>query len=95
MEVNIGDLMYGFIMLNDLEGKLIQLCPFQRLRFIHQLGTSNWVYPGGVHTRFEHSLGVFHLAKSIIDRLNIPEMDNEDKEIFKVAGLLHDIGHAV
>lgn len=94
MAVNIRDPIHGFIMFNDLEGELIQSYPFQRLRFIHQLGTSNWVYPGGVHTRFEHSLGVFHLAASIIDRLKIPEIDDNEKEIFRVASLLHDIGHA-
>ncbi len=43
MEVNIRDPIHGFIMLNDLEGKLIQLYPFQRLRFIHQLGTSKFI----------------------------------------------------
>ncbi len=40
MEINIRDPIHGFIMLNDFEGELIQLYPFQRLRFIHQLGTS-------------------------------------------------------
>lgn len=92
--VNIRDAIHGFISLNELEQKIIQEPHFQRLRFIHQLGTTDWVYPSAVHSRFEHSLGVFHLASSVVDRIQkYLSLTNQDVEIFKVACLLHDIGH--
>jgi len=92
--VNIRDGIHGFISLNELEQKIVQEPHFQRLRFIHQLGTTDWVYPSAVHSRFEHSLGVFHLACIVVDRIQkyLPLTD-QDIEIFKVACLLHDIGH--
>ncbi len=96
MTLNIRDPIHGFIQLNDIEEQLIQTFPFQRLRFIHQLGTTSWVYPTGVHTRFDHSLGVLQLASRVIDRLRLLNLkiDDVDKKIFRIAALLHDIGHA-
>jgi len=95
MSLNIRDSIHGFIQLNDLEEKLIQTYPFQRLRFIHQLGTTSWVYPTGVHTRFDHSLGVLQLASVVIERLKSLDIKlrEEDSEIFRLSCLLHDIGH--
>lgn len=96
MSLNIRDPIHGFIQLNELEVKLIQTFPFQRLRFIHQLGTTSWVYPTGVHTRFDHSLGVLQLASRVVERLRLLglKISNEDEKIFRIAALLHDIGHA-
>lgn len=92
--VNIRDAIHGFISLNALEQRIIQQPHFQRLRFIHQLGPTDWVYPGAVHSRFEHSLGVFHLASAVVDRIGKDlRLREEDVEIFKLACLLHDIGH--
>ncbi len=92
--INIRDPLYGFIKLNELERKIIQTWSFQRLRHIRQLGTTTWVYPSGNHTRFEHSLGVFHLSKMILNNLKTFNLEEKDKEIFYLASLLHDIGHA-
>ena len=95
MTLNIRDPIHGFIQLNDIEAKLIQTYPFQRLRFIHQLGTTSWVYPTGVHTRFDHSLGVLQLASRIVERLKLQvRIDDIDEKVFRIAALLHDIGHA-
>jgi len=96
MSLNIRDPIHGFVQLNDLEVKLIQTSPFQRLRFIHQLGTTLWIYPTGVHTRFDHSLGVLQLASRLIERLKFlnPKIKDEDEKIFRIAALLHDVGHA-
>ncbi|MFO7997192.1 MAG: HD domain-containing protein [Dehalococcoidia bacterium] len=92
--INIRDAIHGFISLNELEKKIVQQPHFQRLRFIRQLGTTDWVYPGAVHSRFEHSLGVFHLASLVVDRIRrYLRLTDQDVEIFKVACLLHDIGH--
>ncbi len=95
-KLNIRDPIYGFISLDEIEKELIQTLPFQRLRFIRQLGNSFWVYPSASHSRFEHSLGVFHLSKKILKRLKEEGCHNlteEDEESFKLASLLHDIGH--
>lgn len=92
--VNIRDAVHGFVSLNELEQKIVQEPHFQRLRLIHQLGTTDWVYPSAVHSRFEHSLGVFHLASVVVNRIqNYLHPTDQDIEIFKVACLLHDIGH--
>ncbi len=95
MSLNIRDPIHGFIQLNDLEEKLIQTYPLQRLRFIHQLGTTSWVYPTGVHTRFDHSLGVLQLASVVIERLKSLDITlrEEDSQIFRLSCLLHDVGH--
>ncbi|RKY88421.1 hypothetical protein DRQ09_02875 [candidate division KSB1 bacterium] len=94
--VNIRDPLYGFIILNDIESKILDSYPFQRLRFIHQLGTTSFVYPTGCHTRFEHSLGVLRLSTRLIkclkeQELTIKEMD---EKVFRLSAMLHDIGHA-
>jgi len=92
--LNIRDAIHGFISLNELEQKIVQEPHFQRLRFIHQLGTTDWVYPSAVNSRFEHSLGVFHLASIVVNRIHkYLHPSDHDIEIFKVACLLHDIGH--
>ncbi len=75
---------------------LIQSATFQRLRRIRQLGTSFISYPGAEHTRFAHSLGVYHLMSRVLEHLTgrgIVQMDPEDKVMACCAALLHDIGH--
>ena len=69
----IYDAVHGFIRFNELERRLIDSEPFQRLHYIHQLGIAYIVYPGATHTRFEHSLGAMELATRIFDGyLKIP-----------------------
>lgn len=95
--INIRDPIHGFISLDDLEAKVMQTYEFQRLRFISQLGTTSWVYPGCMHSRFEHSLGVLYLAKTVLERLRFfsdLNLEELDERIFRFASLLHDIGHA-
>ena len=60
------DPLYGFISFPKLIWKFIDTPHFQRLKNIKQLGCTNLVYPSTVHTRFEHSLGVAHLARRYI-----------------------------
>ncbi|EGC28685.1 hypothetical protein DICPUDRAFT_159857 [Dictyostelium purpureum] len=70
---------------------------FQRLRDLKQVGTTNFVFPCANHTRFEHSLGVSHLAGKYIDKIKAtqPELEiTEDEQKFvRIAGLCHDLGH--
>ena len=65
-EVVFRDPIHGFINVDQLELKIINSMPFQRLRHIKQLGTSYLVYHGAEHTRFGHSLGVMHLISQHI-----------------------------
>jgi HD superfamily phosphohydrolase len=73
--------------------------PLQRLRHISQLGLVSYVYPGAVHSRFEHSLGVYRLACLTLQHLLSTDSQFadstsvEDLNTFLLAGLLHDVGH--
>lgn len=60
-------LVHGFIPINDWERDIVNHPAFQRLRRIRQLAWTDYVYPGAMHTRFEHSLGVMHLATRLYD----------------------------
>lgn len=87
---HVRDPLYGYIELNDAEQKIVDSSEMQRLRRIRQLGLSNLVYPGGTHTRFQHSLGVMHLAGKFAESLNL---QGERKQELRMAGLMHDSGH--
>ena len=70
----------------------------RRLARMGQLGLVSLVYPGAVHSRFEHSLGVFRLAVAFVDRLQADTtfaelVSSEDASAFLAASLLHDVGH--
>jgi len=87
----IRDPVHGYIELDELILPLIDTPQVQRLRRIKQLGLSNLVYPGANHTRFEHSLGVMHLATMLTSQID--SIENEEKEELRAAAFLHDIGH--
>ena len=93
----IRDPVWGYIHLPDPLLALVDTGDFQRLRDISQLGFVHLVYPGARHSRFEHSLGVYHLAKQFLLRLlksDPPlQLEDEDIRVFLAATLLHDIGH--
>ncbi|MET1159677.1 MAG: HD domain-containing protein [Thermoprotei archaeon] len=103
----ISDPIYGYVYFNrEIEERVINSILVQRLRYIMQLQTAHLVYPGAVHTRFQHSLGVMHLAglmaEDIISKI-INYYGEEYLEGFsraslvegaRLAGLLHDAGHA-
>ncbi|KAJ3886836.1 hypothetical protein GG344DRAFT_56758 [Lentinula edodes] len=71
--------------------------PFQRLRRIKQLGTTYYVWAGASHNRFEHCIGVAHLARTMVTHLqdNQPVLNitERDIECVTLAGLCHDLGH--
>ena len=74
---------------------LIEHPYFQRLRRIKQLGLTDHVYPGALHTRFHHALGAMHLMTQAIDVLRSKDVEISTKEAkaVSIAILLHDIGH--
>ncbi|TRZ89319.1 MAG: HD domain-containing protein [Methanosarcinales archaeon] len=84
----IRDPIHDHIELDELALSLIDTPVIQRLRRIRQLGFSNLVYPGANHTRFEHSLGVYHLTRMLINQVE----EHRQKELL-AAALLHDVGH--
>lgn len=89
---HIMDPVYGrYITVHEDELPLVNSPPVQRLRRVHQLGMSSHVYPMATHTRFAHSLGVMYLAGEFAETLGL---DERTVKAYRVAGLLHDIGHA-
>ena len=86
----IRDSIHGNLPITQYETELIDYPQIQRLRRLKQLGFISLIYPGANHSRFEHSIGTMHLASQLADQL---ELTNEDKELVRVAGLLHDTGH--
>ncbi len=92
----INDPVYGFITIpSELIFAIIDHPYFQRLRRIRQLGLTDFVYPGALHTRFHHALGAMHLMSITLDNLRIKGTDisESEYEAALIAILLHDIGH--
>src|SRR5579864_6448261 len=74
---------------------LLETPVFQRLRRIRQLGFSDLVYPGATHSRFSHSVGVFHTARALrnVLRQKLDDFLEERAEVAACAALIHDLGH--
>ncbi|MGF1534517.1 MAG: HD domain-containing protein [Bernardetiaceae bacterium] len=92
----IKDPVHGFINIeNPLLLKLIDHPYFQRLRRIRQLGISDFVYPGALHTRFHHALGALFLMQRALHELTQKghRISPEETVAAQVAILLHDVGH--
>ncbi len=92
----INDPVHGFIRLTT--GFIFDLLEHhyvQRLRRIKQLGLTSLVYPGAMHTRFQHALGAYHLMNQAIDNIRQKNLEITEKEAeaASAAILLHDIGH--
>ena len=98
----INDPLWGTIGLEGPEVALIDSPLLQRLRLIRQLGVVHWVYPGAIHTRFEHTLGVLRQVQSLcgaINNLGTQQgygelIDRSRVNLLRLAALLHDLGHA-
>ena len=91
-----NDPVYGFINIgSDLIFDIIEHPYFQRLRRIKQLGLTDYVYPGALHTRFHHALGAMHLMGESLQTLRGKghEISEKEFEAAQIAILLHDIGH--
>ena len=92
--LDIVDPIHDFIRVYDHELKIIDTPIFQRLRRIRQLSGAHLTYPAAQHTRFEHSLGVMHIASQAGQALNEKGiLKSYDIQVLRLAGLLHDIGH--
>jgi len=96
--VIIRDPLWNNVRVDGLAMRLIDTPAFQRLRYVRQLGWVYLVYPGATHSRFEHALGAYHLARRALSLLE--ERGDEparlpaaECQLARVAALLHDIGH--
>ena len=88
--VTIKDSVHDHIAIEGIAADLLDTPAVQRLRRLRQLGTVGLVYPSANHTRFEHSLGVYHLARAALDRLGIA---GRRRKRLEAAAILHDVGH--
>ena len=86
----IKDSVHDHIPVCDLAADLLDTPALQRLRHVKQLSTVRLVYPSANHTRFEHSLGVYHLARRALDSLGV---EGTRAKTVRAAALLHDVGH--
>jgi len=101
----IRDSIHGDIWLTEAENEIIDLPIFQRLRKIKQLGPSYLVYPGALHTRFEHCIGAMFVAQKIIESvfknynknystsLFLHNLTNEEVFLSRLIALIHDVAH--
>ncbi len=93
----LRDPLWDTIRLDATAERIVDSAAFQRLRYIKQLGLANLVYPGATHTRFDHALGVYHLAHRAMEVLEargeLACVDPADCRLIPLAALLHDIGH--
>lgn len=86
----VKDCLYGQVKIPPLCEAAMHTPEFQRLRFVRQLGVAHYVYPSAVHTRFEHSIGVMHLAGKMCKVLHVPQ---DKRRLIELGALFHDLGH--
>ena len=95
--VTIRDPLWDTIRVDPMAMRIVDAPAFQRLRHIRQLGLAYLVYPGATHTRFDHALGVYHLAHRALSALRerglLDGIATTDCALIPFAALLHDIGH--
>ena len=96
----IRDPLWGNVRVDEDAAEILDAPQFQRLRRVKQLGFAHLVYPGGVHNRFLHALGVYHLVSRAISSLErdghlevLTAEDLDELPIVRLGALLHDVGH--
>src|SRR5919107_650235 len=96
MEI-IRDPLWNNVRVDAATMRLIDTRVFQRLRYVRQLGLAYLVYPGATHTRFEHALGAYHLARTTLAMLDeggqLARVPADECAVVRAAALLHDVGH--
>ncbi|HTK49825.1 MAG TPA: HD domain-containing protein [Gemmatimonadaceae bacterium] len=93
----IRDPLWNNIRIDPLALRLVDTRAFQRLRYVRQLGLAYLVYPGASHSRFEHALGAYNLARRALALLEergfVQGLAGDECLVVRCAALLHDIGH--
>lgn len=96
------DPVHGDVYITHEEISLLDTREMQRMRGIKQLGTAYLVYPGAVHTRFDHQIGSLHVTQQMIDAINLScgldpagliGISEQEARVIRIAALLHDITH--
>lgn len=93
----IRDTLWGSVTVDPVAAKLLDTPPMQRLRYVRQLGLAHLVYPGATHSRFEHAVGAYHLARRALANLReagaLTSLPADEPAVVACAALLHDVGH--
>ncbi len=93
----IRDPLWNNIRVDPTAERLLDTGVVQRLRYVRQLGLAHLVYPGATHSRFEHALGAYHLARRTLARLHdegaLEGVAADEGDVVAAAALLHDVGH--
>jgi HD superfamily phosphohydrolase len=93
----IRDPLWNNVRVDGPALRLVDTRVFQRLRFVRQLGLAYLVYPGATHSRFEHALGAYHLARTTLgllaERDELRRLAPDEPAVVRAAALLHDVGH--
>ncbi|VDP52227.1 unnamed protein product [Schistosoma mattheei] len=96
----VQDAVHGVIELESLAVQLIDSPEFQRLREIKQLGIAYFVFPSCQHSRFEHSIGTYHMAKKLLETIHNdknysgPALSSSEQLAIRIAALCHDLGES-
>jgi len=98
----LRDPVHGDVYPTHEELSVLDTPEMQRLRGIKQLGTAFLVYPGAVHTRFDHSIGVLHMTQKMIEAVNrnfelqprdTLGISEREARVLRIAALVHDVTH--
>lgn len=97
----INDALWGTVSLTRVEVAVLDSPLLQRLRFLRQMGVAHWVYPGAVHSRFEHAIGALYQTQQLIDSLNTQARNNDeetlisdgDAQLLRLSSLFSHVGH--
>ncbi|WP_435481696.1 phosphoribosyltransferase-like protein [Variovorax sp. RT4R15] len=97
---DINDALWGTVSLSPAEVAVLDSPLLQRLRFLRQMGVAHWVYPGAVHTRFEHAIGALHQTQRLVESLNAqvvrhdsaPLVTTQDAQLLRLSSLFSHVG---
>jgi uncharacterized protein len=92
----IADAVHGTVHLDDSETAVVGTRAYQRLRGVKHLGLASLAFPGADYSRFAHGIGTLHVTSRILNSLETAhpvDVDEDDKRLYRMAALLHDIGH--
>lgn len=93
--MRIRDAIHGDIEVSEFEERIVRTAEMQRLHSVRQLGSTYHVYPCALHTRFDHSLGVLHMSRQILQILQKKDnpITKDEEDLICAAALLHDMAH--